>query len=200
MKVGLCLFILFCQLNTSFAADNHCSLIYKHLKDDRFADAITLAEQGKCPDLALFVSWKHLRFDKNEATFKDHYDFLKQHHDWPFLYQIRKNMERRSPEGIDNTNLMKWFTENPPSTPEGITTYAKLLHINSQSLKADTLIRQFWIKSLRDSDEASEFLKIHPKVLRSQDYYNRATELLWEGKTDLIEPLLQHLNPKQDHL
>ena len=170
-----------------------CVEAYNLSKKEQFTKALDLIPSKQCPLLTKYIKWKELRYADNNASFKEHYDFMKKNPSWPFLHQIRKNMERREPKGISDAKLKQWFMKEAPSTWQGVTLYAKLLQKYGVNSKANKIVRRHWHHHLRDKEKADKFFKLHQKILRPEDHLKRVQELLWDGKAEPAKPLLKYL-------
>lgn len=177
-----------------------CREAYVLAQKDQYTKALDQLKKKKCPqDLIDYIKWRELKYPENNATFKEHFDFIHAHPRWPFLSVIRKNMVQKEPKGVSDQALVRLFKDSPPTTVDGITLYAKILNRQKKSNLAAQKIRTFWTNRILNKEDAGTFLKTHANVLRPQDHHKRLEFLLWGGKADLAEPLVKYL-PKEKAL
>lgn len=185
---------------SSFALPKPCEKAYQQARQKNFAQAFKMLKDQKCSVVRTYVQWCFLKDPENTGSFEDHYAFLKTHHQWPHLYRIRQNMEKRVPKTLSLGSLENWFSKNPPSTVEGITLYAQTLQGLGHAAKALEVLRTFWIFKTQNAQEARAFYALHEKKLREQDHWERLQEGLWEGKTCIIPEFLPLLTPLHQRL
>ena len=193
MALKFFLIVALLPLSLNAILNQECLKAYKLARKDHYTKAFRTLPKDKCSLLASYIHWLELRYKKNKASFQAHFLFLKNYPKWPFLYEIQKNMEQKTPEGISTAELLEFFRKSPPKTPEGMTLYAHLLKKSGKLPKAHEIIRTYWASTPLDLKKAMAFSQRHEKILRNQDHKARLEGLLWDGHKKLAKPLLKYL-------
>lgn len=170
-----------------------CQRAYAQAKNDQYTKALKTLSQEKCPLLKTYIKWLELRYPKNKASLKEHYDFLIRYPTWPFLYEIQRNMEERKRRDMSSEKLLDFLKKSPPKTQDGIALYATLLREKGHANQAQQIIRAFWISTPLTVKQAERFIKAHHKDLRIEDHKARLDFLLWHEHKDGAQALLKYV-------
>src|SRR5215813_12594435 len=119
---------------------------FKAVDKDRWKDARRIADTAKDPLLAKVIQWLDLTRPGPGRDFKEMSDFLKANPDWPLRYTLTQQAERAMPEYLQPQDILKWFGERDPTTPEGAIKLAGALISTRQEKRAEQVIQRAWIE------------------------------------------------------
>ncbi|MBL4769431.1 MAG: lytic transglycosylase domain-containing protein, partial [Rhodobacteraceae bacterium] len=123
------------------------------------------------------IEWHRLRAGRGSPD--QVMAFLKRHPDWPGLAWLRKKSETAF-DGASTSQILAFFADNPPQSPEGVLTEAKALIATGQKGEAEANLVLAWRTMPMGSAIFAHYLKLHRKVLASH-HEARLDRLLWDG-------------------
>jgi soluble lytic murein transglycosylase len=157
---------------------------FKAADKDRWKEARRLADTAKDPLLAKVIQWLDLTRPGPGRDFKEMSDFLKANPDWPMRYTLTQQAERAMPEYLKPQDILKWFGERDPTTPEGAIKLAGALLASREETRTTLVVQQAWINQDFDKDEEQVFLLRFGHLLHAQQHWQRLDRLVWDGERD----------------
>lgn len=164
----------------------------------KLADALDAGEQGDWP-LALslgrqtgdpvavdIVEWSRLR--DGSAEFAAYPKFLAKHPDWPGLKLLRLRGESVIIPHYTPTEVVKFFSQQPPQTGEGILRLAEAYQALGQTGNANKLVIKAWQEFSMAKKVRVELYKTFKQTL-AKHHVARLDMLLWRGLDDQAEGL-----------
>lgn len=129
------------------------------------------------------IKWSYYRYDKTKASFTEITDFIKEHPEWPRLWDLHHRAEQTITASTPEKLLLSWFKDHAPYSTRGLFHYAKALVNNEQTAKAKELVRDAWRNNKMASVDENALRKRYKKWLSKDDHLARLEFLLWEGST-----------------
>lgn len=123
------------------------------------------------------VEWHRLRAGRGSPD--EVMSFLNRHPDWPGLAWLRKKSETAF-DGADTSQILKFFEDTPPQSPEGVLTEAKALIATGQKGEAEASLVLAWRTMAMGSAIQADYLKYYRKLL-APHHEARLDRLLWDG-------------------
>lgn len=143
------------------------------------------AQAAGDPVLVDLVTWIGLTRADGPVGYGDALAFLKTHAHWPQGDTIRRRVERGMPESLPPGDILAWFADNPPLTPEGLLRYGGALMDTGDAAKGRILIKRAWVEGLVGVVEERRFRGRHDTELEPADHVARLDHLLdrrlWEA-------------------
>jgi len=123
------------------------------------------------------IEWHRLRAGLGSPD--EVMSFLKRHPDWPGLAWLRKKSETAF-DGASNSQILAFFQDTPPQSPEGVLTEAKALIATGQKGEAEANLVLAWRTMPMGSAIQTGYLKQYRKLL-APHHEARLDRLLWDG-------------------
>lgn len=122
------------------------------------------------------IEWHRLRAGRGSPD--DVMSFLKRHPDWPGLAWLRKKSETAF-DGASTSQILAFFADTPPQSPEGVLTEAKALIATGRKGEAEANLVLAWRTMPMGSAIFADYLKQHQKLL-APHHEARLDRLLWD--------------------
>jgi soluble lytic murein transglycosylase len=168
--------------------------IYKQafaaVEKDRWKEARRLIERAKNPLPGKVIIWLDLTRPGPGRDFKEMTAFLKANPDWPLRYSLTQQAERAMPEYLKPQDVLQWFGERSPTTPEGAMKLAGALMATKQEQRAEHVVQSAWIDDDFAKDDEQVFLQRFGHLLHQKQHWARLDRLLWEDKRDQATRML----------
>ena len=164
------------------------------VKKDRWKEARRLIARAKDPLPGKVIIWLDLTRPGPGRDFKEMTAFLKANPDWPLRYTLTQQAERAMPEYLKPQDVLQWFGERGPTTPEGAMKLAGALVATKQERRAERLVQTAWIDDDFAKDDEQVFLQRFGHLLHQKQHWARLDRLLWEGKKDQATRMLTRVD------
>jgi peptidoglycan lytic transglycosylase len=123
------------------------------------------------------IEWHRLRAGRGSPD--EVMSFLKRHPDWPGLAWLRKKSETAF-DGASTSQILAFFEDNPPQSPEGVLTEAKALIETGRKGEAEANLVLAWRTMPMGSAIQADYVKYYRKLL-APHHEARLDRLLWDG-------------------
>ena len=165
-----------------------------------WTSALSLAKKTRNKDIIAFIQWRHLLTNRNNASYYDYQQFIKQNPNYPRIGRIKYLSEHKlSTEKVSPNKIIKKFNEEDPLSAFGEMILGESFIINGESAKGINLIKKGWEKAELSKSDLRFFRKKYKKYLNNDDYIKRAKYLAWENKYWDLKRMLRYL-PKDEQL
>src|SRR6185503_861147 len=161
----------------SSGLNSHDLAVYKQafaqVKKDRWKEARRIAATAKDPLPAKVIQWLDLTRPGPGRDFKEMSEFLKANPDWPLRYSLTQQAERAMPEYLKPQDVLQWFGERSPTTPEGAMKLAGALMATKQEQRAEHVVQSAWIDDDFAKDDEQVFLQRFGHLLHQTQHWAR---------------------------
>lgn len=195
LSLTLCLrFITLC-----ITAPLYAHSVEQELKSCKSALLSQLNEQKRldtqgCPISEKLVYWLGILRDPHQFTSQELFTFLDSHPHWPHHEKLCKKAEEVIIQKASPEEILTWFENHPPQTPEGIMAYGKTLLAHQQKQKAAQLVGEAWQTMSLTKAQEKEFLTHFSSLLRETNHLARLDFLLRDEVVGEAARLLPHLS------
>ncbi|MFT7593499.1 MAG: soluble lytic murein transglycosylase [Paracoccaceae bacterium] len=174
------LVVLFCLgLSLSATADgaDRVRQAMDAMRQGEWAAALTAAGPDGSVENDL-IEWHRLRAGR--GTPAQVVDFLQRRPDWPGLDWLRRKSEAVFDEA-STKQILAFFAEQPPQTPEGVLVHAKALIAQSREGDAFSGVVLAWHTMPMGSGLQASYLKSYKKLL-APHHVARLDRMLWDAQ------------------
>lgn len=197
------------NINKSIAEKNYDEAIRlaKILKLSNADKKNTLADAVH--DLILWNKYSSKNIS-NKTSFSDISTFVMDNPYFPNIIDLRKNVEKIAIANNISYNLSEiYFNSNPASTPESklFVIESKISKITNDKIDDETKessnksiqseIANIWINENFSLEQEKQFLDKYRNILTQNDFSHRIERLLWEGKKDEANRIINYID--NDH-
>lgn len=146
-----------------------------------------------CPVSQKLIYWLGILRDPDQFTSQELISFLKTHTHWPHYQKLCRKAESVIAQKASAAEIITWFKENPPQTPEGALIYAKTLMNLKEKTKAAKIIVNAWRSMELTKAEEVQFMNQFGHLFQEKDHLGRLQFLLWEGNVEAAKRLFPHI-------
>jgi soluble lytic murein transglycosylase len=127
--------------------------------------------------------------------------FIRQNPDWPGIPGLKVKAERSMPPGLNQADVIAWYTDYPPVTADGVDRYAEALIESGQSARAKTFLADWWATTtLSRDDQRTIFRKYGATYLDRAAHLRRFDAMLLREEYINARALAQVLGPGYSEL
>lgn len=148
-----------------------------------------LEVQG-CPISEKLVYWLGILRDPHQFTPSELSSFLDSHGHWPHHEKLCKKAEEVISDKASPDEVLVWFENHPPQTPEGVIVYGNTLLSNNQEQKAIQVVGNGWATMSLTKAQEKEFLTYFSQLLQKKHHIARLEFLLWDENVEEAKRLL----------
>lgn len=178
------LFLLFCLLSCSAIAVDHTEFI-KNIDNKHWTEA-----KKNSSELKILATWLEL-YNETNPNFYQLKDFIKKHPNWPKISILKQKIEENDFIGVKNSDVLAWFTANPPITINGKKKYITLL---PDGKIKNRYIKEIWKEAVFSQKEEKQFLKLYNKNLVKSDHIARLDYMLFNKQPEQAKRLLSYVS------
>jgi soluble lytic murein transglycosylase len=149
---------------------------------------------GECPVSEKLVYWLGILRDPHQFTPQELLTFLDSHAHWPQHEKLCKKAEEVFTNKASPEEILAWFKNHPPQTPEGALAYGKTLLSHQHHQKAAQVVRNVWETMDLTKTQEKEFLASFGPLLKESDHVARLDFLLADEDVGGATRLLPHLS------
>jgi len=155
--------------------------------------ALELAGQGKWdeaygrlsggahPAARKTLDWLAYRYGAPTASYAEIVSFVNQNPDWPHLNRLRLEAEDVMPENLAASQVVAWFGQKGPLTPDGMEQYLRSLVLMGDIQTLRRVIRDWWADVDLDRDQQKRIYKTYKAYLDHETNLKRFNALLYRG-------------------
>lgn len=170
-------------------------------------EALRLADKGRWSDAARVASrlktqagkdtydWFAYKQGAPGNNFADISEFVNNHPDWPLMDKIRLEAERVMPSGMDPQRVIKWFSENPPATTNGMEIYIQALTRTGQANEISKVVQAWWETASITRDQQKQFFSKYERYLDKDSHRVRLDALISRGQYSQAHGVAALLGP-----
>lgn len=136
------------------------------------------------PVAAKLILWTRLQADNSGSTFAEITTFREQNPDWPRLATLALRAENALlAYPMSSSDVVAWFSANPPATGEGKIRYGKALIDTGKADEGVSWIRRGWVDHDFSATRQKEILTAYGSHFDAETQKARLARLLWEQRT-----------------
>jgi len=147
----------------------------KAAQNGRWSQALSMAGNGIAKDV---VTWMYLVDDDTHASFPQIASFVAQHPEWPDNKKLYKIAEARLPDDLSQTQILNWFSVNPPATASGMKRYMEALLSTQQRTRAVDALKKWWVEADMSAADQNDILANYSHYLGMDDHARRLERIL----------------------
>ncbi|MBA3813142.1 MAG: lytic transglycosylase domain-containing protein [Alphaproteobacteria bacterium] len=147
-----------------------------------------------CPVSEKLVYWLGILRNPDQFTPRELSAFLNTHAHWPQHEKLCKKAEEVISTKASPEEVLAWFDNHPPQTPEGVTVYGKTLLSHQQKQKAAQVVGNAWQTMALSKEEEKKFLAHFGPLLQEKNHIARLEFLLRDEDVGGAKRLLPHLS------
>lgn len=137
------------------------------------------------PVAAKLVLWTRLLAEGSGATFAEIVSFREQNPEWPRLGVLALRAENALlAYPMSNSDVLGWFSANPPVTGEGKIRFGKALVDTGKANEGISWIRRGWVEHDFSATRQKEILASYGSHFDAETQKARLSRLLWENRTE----------------
>ncbi len=148
---------------------------------NRWGEAHDIAERSGDPVLKKLIEWMDLSRPGTDANFDRIATFIRANPDWPSMGSLKKRAEEALQPTQSPAEILRWFGEVHPVTPDGTALYHDALMASGREAEAEKVVRDFWVSGTFSPGQENEFLAHFGSELTKADHEARADRLIWDG-------------------
>lgn len=145
---------------------------------------------GACPVSEKLVYWLGILRNPSQFSPKELTSFLNSHTHWPHYEKLCLKAEEVMHTKAAPQEILVWFENHPPQTPEAAIAYGKTLLNHKQKQKATQMVSQAWKTMVFTKKQEKEFLAHFAPFLKERDHIARLEFLLWDEEVEAAKRLL----------
>lgn len=149
------------------------------IDDNQWADALQAARQSKDPLVMTLYNWQRFQSDEPDLTYKDLKFFLTTYPDWPATSAIKAQLEKTIDDVKNPVEVIAWFTNNPPITPEGFISYAAALQKTGDTQKLKSVVGTWWATTLMSPNDQRYIYGLYKAHIPLEAHRRRFDKLLF---------------------
>jgi len=146
-----------------------------------------------CPVSEKLVLWLGILRDPEQFTPNELMSFLDSHAHWPHHDKLCKKAEEAISNKASPAEIIAWFDNYPPQTPEGVLVYGKTLLSHKQKQKALQVVENAWKTMSFTNAQEKKFLSLFAPLLQGKHYLARLEFLLWDENVEEAKRLLSRI-------
>ncbi len=140
------------------------------------------------------LEWLRYYNGATDLTFSNYKNYINNNSEWPLIEDIKLKAESKISFQEANSDLIRYFRDNPPQTGWGKIYYGNaLLNINEIE-KGRSLIKDGYINGSLTRKEQAKVIKKFKNFLNQEDHKERINELLWNGKYRTASRLIKYVD------
>lgn len=147
-----------------------------------------------CPVSEKLVFWLGILRNPEQFTPKELISFLDSNPHWPHHEKLCKKAEEVICDKASPAEILSWFENHPPQTPEGVITYGKVLSAHKQKQKAVQVVGNGWENLSLTKAQEKEFLSRFRFLLQEKHHVARLEFLLRDENVEEAKRLLPQLS------
>lgn len=122
--------------------------------------------------------------------------FIRDHPHWPSHTSLRRAAEKTMPLSLSEREVVTWFNDYSPQTPQGIERYLRALLITGNTQKASTYISNLWEKTLVfNREEQKNIFRQFGHLIQKEAHKKRLDKLLYAGHYSNAKAVAGLLDP-----
>lgn len=176
----------------------------QELKNCKSALLAELNEQkrlnvGGCPVSEKLVYWLGILRNPEQFAPKELISFLNANDHWPHHEKLCRKAEEVIIKKASPDEILAWFENHSPQTPEGVIVYGQTLLAHQQKQKAKQIVINAWETTSLTKAQEKKFLTYFGQLLQEKNHVARLDFLLWDenvGEAKRLFPLLSANNQK----
>ncbi len=184
----LVMVMMFCFFSLPALASNEAisKVILKAADKQNFDHAFRVLKKQNASDPVMqdtkrALEWVYLtRARVVDRSFQDITNFLQdpeaQH--FPNRSTLWREAEKRLPASFSHQEILDWFGDREPLEPIGARRYGMAMMAIGDKNKAKDFVRRFWVKTLFDDKDMSDYRDSFNNILRAQDHADRLDYLV----------------------
>lgn len=123
------------------------------------------------------VQWYKLN-SSNTVSFREAFEFLKSHQNWPGTKTIQKNAENAISSSNPSGEIINYFNQFPPITADGMAHYLNALIVSGKTAQAIQVLKNWWPKASITPNDQDMIIRLFGQYLGSQDYERRIKTII----------------------
>lgn len=155
------------------------------MEKERWAEAQKKIAQSKDPLASKLYHWRQFQRagrDQWDAGFFVRLShFIRQNPDWPGIGALRRQAEQSMPKDLPVADVLGWFADYPPRTPEGMSRYLDALIARGRGDEARKVLADWWAEILVSRDLQREIFQKFGQYLTLDAHKKRFDLLLLNG-------------------
>ena len=157
-------------------------LLFKEIKalieKDKWKEASQKIASVNDPLYRKVFFWMYYTEPGSDASFSEIAHFATQNPDWPLQKKLALRAEDALTSTIDPYDIVVWFRENPPLTPNGMKFYLSALERLNYKNELRIVFRRWWRDTLLNADEQEYFIEHYGYYLSRAAHIDRLDKLL----------------------
>lgn len=142
-----------------------------------------------CPVSERLVYWLGIIRDPHQFTPQELITFLNANTHWPHYEKLCRVAEDVISTKASSNQILAWFANHPPQTPEGVIAYGQVL----QPQQAEKVVGRAWQTMSLTKTQEKDFLTHFGRLFKLQHHIARLDFLLWEGNVDEAKRMLSRV-------
>lgn len=116
--------------------------------------------------------------------------FLRENPEWPKRQAIREKIEQSIGGIVPDAETVLWFSQNPPSTYDGIKAYVEALKSTGREDLARQALQTFWQEMPLRKNETALIAGAYAKYFTPTQHSARLDRLIWQDRLNEAEYML----------
>lgn len=170
------------QAYNSQQFDQNTLKALRYAKEKQWNQALKQARAVSDNNIQSLIYWLKFQDKNTSKDFQNIRDFVANHPDWPRMSRIRLEAEKHMPDTLSYKEVIAWFNQYDPITPDGVERYVDALKASGQTLKAIKVLGQWWQTGSLTRDQQKRFFQKYKSDFLEKDHIKRFNALLQRGE------------------
>lgn len=141
--------------------------------------AYKMARATNDPVVMKIYFWRRFQDETHKGNFAGITRFVSQNPTWPAMPRIYQQMEKHMTGRENQGDLVRWFQEHPPLTPQGVDSYAKALLRTGKRDAFKAMINEWWATTLMERNDQKYIYRLYGDHITLQSHLRRYDKLLF---------------------
>ncbi|MFP4313938.1 MAG: lytic transglycosylase domain-containing protein [Alphaproteobacteria bacterium] len=138
--------------------------------------------QTKDPLAAKLFYWLLYSRDIGPGHFLPLTRFIRQNPEWPGLRDLRLKAERNMPQDLPSRDVIAWFDDYAPLTPQGVDRYLSAILETGNKAKAREYLADWWANTPLAREDQKILFRKYNRYINTAAHHKRLDMLLFRGQ------------------
>jgi len=152
------------------------------IRKGQWKNAENLVASTRDPLAAKLYYWLAYTKHANDVKFDRITGFVEQNPDWPGQSKLRLAAEKAINSNVADADIIAWFADRKPLTPDGMENYLDALSRKGDTAKLQQVVREWWKDASLSPDQQTRFLKKYGKHIDEKANRLRFDKMLLQEK------------------
>lgn len=153
------------RVDLSAAGKASIQEILRDVRRGRWTDARAVVTRTKDPLAVDVYEWFYYTREAGPVEFRRISAFIRHHPGWPRLGKMRLAAEKAMPKSLPDAEVVTWYKQYPPLTPDGMDRYVQALVDTGKGGEAIHILRDWWRKTTLTPPQQAGFIAKYGRMI-----------------------------------